>query len=127
MVLRSQQFPPVSYWWPLLPNSIFFSVCPMAAYLVGIQTIVDSDALNRYIKAALPSMSEFGAKPLAVDLHAEVLEGTQKPPGSRVVIVEFESKEKLLAWYTSDGYQIAMRERVGALDGFALIADGLPT
>ena len=83
MVRRSQQFPPVSYWWPLLPNSIFFSVCPMAAYLVGIQTIVDSDALNRYIKAALPSMS--------------------------------------------DGYQTAMRERVGALDGFALIADGLPT
>ncbi len=66
----------------------------MAAYLVGIQTIVDNDALNRYIKAALPSMKEFGAKPLAVDLEAETLEGTRTPPGSRVVIVEFESKEK---------------------------------
>lgn len=99
----------------------------MAAYLVGIQTVVDNDALNRYIKAALPSMTEFGAKPLAVDLEAEVLEGTQKPPGSRVVIVEFESKEKLLDWYNSDGYQTAMQERVGALDGFALVAEGLPS
>jgi len=99
----------------------------MAAYLVGIQTVVDNDALNRYIKAALPSMTEFGAKPLAVDLEAEVLEGTQKPPGSRVVIVEFESKEKLSDWYNSDGYQTAMRERVGALDGFALVAEGLPS
>jgi len=99
----------------------------MAAYLVGVQTIVNNNALNRYLKAALPSMNEFGAKPLAVDLDAEVLEGTKTPPGSRVVIVEFESKEKLLAWYNSEGYQTAMQERVGALDGFALIAEGLPT
>ncbi len=99
----------------------------MAAYLVGIQTIVDNEALNRYIKAALPSMTEFGAKPLAVDLEAETLEGTQTPPGSRVVIVEFETKEKLLAWYNSDGYQSAMKERIGALDGFALVAEGLPS
>ena len=99
----------------------------MSAYLVGIQTVVDNDALNRYIKAALPSMRTYGAKPLVVDPNTIKLEGNQEPPGSRCVIMEFESKEKLLAWYQSGEYKSAMALRDGALDGYALIAEGLPS
>ena len=98
----------------------------MSAYLVGIQTVVDNDALNRYIKAALPSMKTYGAKPLVVDPNTIKLEGNQKPPGSRCVIIEFGSKEQLLAWYQSGEYKSAMALRDGALDGYALIAEGLP-
>ena len=99
----------------------------MSAYLVGIQTVVDNDALNQYVKAALPSMKAYGAKPLAVDPNTVKLEGNREPPGSRCVIIEFESRKHLLAWYDSDEYKSAMALRDGALDGDALIAEGLPT
>ena len=42
--------------------------------------LLTTTPLNRYIKAALPPMKTYGAKPLVVDPNTAKLEGTQEPP-----------------------------------------------
>ena len=92
----------------------------MSAYFVA-QYVVKNPALYaEYSALASPSLGAFGGKILIFDVAAETVEG--KPPGPQTVVIEFESTEKLKAWYHSPAYQAAVGKRLAATEGFAVIS-----
>ena len=95
----------------------------MKAYIVVNAKILDPELLATYGKAAGPTIGAYGAKPLIVTNTAETLEGD--PIGERVVVLEFESREKAMGWYNSPEYQAPKAQRLEATSGVLLLADGL--
>jgi uncharacterized protein (DUF1330 family) len=93
------------------------------AYVVVSANITDPDLMKEYSKAAGPTLAPYEAKVLVVNNEAEVLEGS--PPGRRVVVIEFASREKALAWYNDPAYAEPKGMRLRATDGHLVIVDGL--
>ncbi len=95
----------------------------MKSYIVVNAKILDLEALNEYGKAAGPTVGKYGAKVLIASNTAETLEGS--PIGERVVVLEFESREKAMAWYESPEYAGPKAQRLACTEGVLLIAEGL--
>ncbi|AEF37497.1 conserved hypothetical protein [Mycolicibacter sinensis] len=93
-------------------------------YVILTEAINDPEGMIAYGKAAQPTMAAGGAKILAVDTKAEVLEGDWH--GTQTVVLEFESVDAARAWYHSDGYQQAAKLRQAAADCNAVILSGFP-
>jgi uncharacterized protein (DUF1330 family) len=94
----------------------------MSVYVVGQGRIEDQEKLDEYVQAALPTVMAGGAKVIAVDVNAEIVEG--EPPGPRTVILEFESREAFRAWYDSPEYQAIVGLRLEAAPGHLIVAEG---
>lgn len=94
----------------------------MPVFVVGQGRVEDPEKLDRYAQAARPTLVAGGAKLLAIDANAEIVEG--EPPGPRTVILEFESKEAFRAWYDSPEYQAIVGMRLEAAPGTLIVADG---
>jgi uncharacterized protein (DUF1330 family) len=90
-------------------------------YVLLTETIHDPEGMKAYAKASGPSLAEHKVSVLAVD-DGEVVEGEW--PGSRTVLLEFESVEDARAWYTSAEYQAAKPLRQAAADCNAVILSG---
>ena len=58
-----------------------------------------------------------------MDNDAETIEGT--PAGSRVVLLEFASKDDFRTWYHSPEYQGVVGKRFAATDGFGVLVNGV--
>jgi uncharacterized protein (DUF1330 family) len=91
-------------------------------YVVLTETIRDSEGMQAYGEASMPSIFEHRAKVLAVDEQVEVLEGEWH--GTRTVVLEFESVDAARRWYSSDTYQAALPLRLAAADCNAVIVSG---
>ena len=65
-----------------------------------------------YLQAAPPTIEPHGGKIVAVGAPSEILEG-EWPQTTYVAAVEFESKEKALAWWNSPEYQEVKKIRLG--------------
>jgi uncharacterized protein (DUF1330 family) len=91
-------------------------------YVILTEDIHDPDRMAAYEEASFAPLLEFGGRPLVVDQDVEVLEGTW--PGTRTVIVEFESVERARAWYASESYQAALPLRLAAADCSVVITAG---
>lgn len=85
-------------------------------------SIVHQDLLDQYRAAAKPSMAKYGARMLAGANDAEVIEG--EPFGTRVVVVEFPSRETFHQWYADPEYAGPLSIRLQATSGIALLVDG---
>ena len=101
----------------------------MAAYVIAGNDVTDLELMQRYVKAAGPTLAPFEGKLLVptVELLAtggEIvhLEGGFKP--TRVVVIEFPSMEHAQAWYQSDAYQAIINLRLEGSAGSVFIADG---
>ena len=94
----------------------------MKVLLVINTDVVDQELLDRYRTAAKPSMAKFGARMLAGANDAEIIEG--EPFGTRVVVVEFPSREAFHAWYEDPEYAGPLAMRLKATNGIALLVDG---
>ena len=94
----------------------------MKALFVINAAVVDSDLLDQYRAAAKPSMAKYGARMLAGANDAEIIEG--QPYGTRVVVVEFPSREDFHAWYADPEYAGPLAMRLKATHGIALLVDG---
>ena len=83
----------------------------MAAYLVADIEVTDAESYQEYRRTVGASIAAFGGRFLARGGAVEVLEGDWTP--KRLVIVEFESMERLRAWYDSPEYApaLALRKR----------------
>ena len=92
-------------------------------YVIITETIHDPEGMKAYSEAAAGTLGDSGAKPLVVDRQPEVLEGEW--PATQTVVLEFPSVEAARAWYTSDGYQEAVKLRQAAADSNAVILTGL--
>jgi uncharacterized protein (DUF1330 family) len=91
-------------------------------YVILTEDIRDQEGMDAYGAASTAPLIEFGGRVLVVDEHVEVLEGTWH--GSRTVVVEFDSVEKVRKWYASPSYQAALPLRQAAADCNVVIATG---
>ena len=97
----------------------------MAAYLMADVLPEDIDAYRAsgYLEAAVRTAAAFGGVYKARGGELTVLEGDWEP--ERMVIIEFPSMKKLLAWYQSPEYQewapvrqrLAPGSKIVALEG----------
>ena len=94
----------------------------MSAYIVVNAKVTDLDMLAQYQTAVGPTLVGHDFKVLVGTNTATVLEGT--PAGDRVVIMEFPTRDALMAWYNSEAYQSVIGLRFAATEGFAVIVDG---
>jgi uncharacterized protein (DUF1330 family) len=92
------------------------------AYVILTEAIHDEDGMRAYEKASTPAIVESGARVLAVDASPEVLEGSW--PGTRTVMLEFDSVDQASAWYDSPSYQAALPLRQGAAECNVVILAG---
>ena len=91
----------------------------MPAYLIAeTKSVSDNDLLGDYGKAAGPTVKAFGGKVMAVGA-SEVLEGDWAP--TRMIIIEFETAEKLKTWYNSPEYQEVLPMRLKSSDSNVII------
>lgn len=82
----------------------------MSCYLIAAIDIEDKDTYKLYEQAGVEVLSGWqNVELLAMDDAPFALEGSL--PGKRVVMVRFESEEKLKEWYYGDGYQAAAKIR----------------
>lgn len=95
----------------------------MPAYLIVNYNVNDPDLYNEYRKGAGPTVLAHGVKVLVADPKTEVKEGSG--PGHQTVVLQFEDRDKLNAWYDSVEYQAVLGKRLAATSGFAVIVDGL--
>jgi uncharacterized protein (DUF1330 family) len=84
--------------------------------------VVDQDLLDQYRAVAKPSMAKYGARMLAGANDAEIIEG--QPFGTRVVVVEFPSRDAFHEWYNDPEYAGPLAMRLKATNGIALLVDG---
>jgi uncharacterized protein (DUF1330 family) len=95
----------------------------MAAYLVVDISVTDPVQFEEYKKLAPAAIAKYGGRYLIRGGAYEVLEGGWNP--QRVTVVEFESLEKLKAFYGSPEYQAAIRTRAGAANMNMLAVQGI--
>lgn len=94
----------------------------MKAYVVVNARVVDPELLERYRAGARHTIGKHGGTVLAGSNDATVLEG--EPAGTRVVLIEFPSREAAMAWYDDPEYAGPKAERLQATAGVALLVDG---
>jgi uncharacterized protein (DUF1330 family) len=95
----------------------------MPAYLIA-RVLVNFAAVSVYYKRlAASAIEKFGGRYRARGGTTVTLEGAEEK--SRVVIVEFDSLEKVKEWYRSKDYQKAIAARSGCATGQFIVVDGI--
>jgi uncharacterized protein (DUF1330 family) len=92
------------------------------AYLIGQITITNPEAYALYASQVPETITAFGGKYLVRGGHATQLEG--QPQGERNVVIEFPSRERAEAWYSSDAYQSIINHRLNNATGSLAVVDG---
>ena len=83
----------------------------MTAFYIGQHEIDDEAAFADYLKQTMPFIEKHGGRYLTKAGTHEMLEG-QRP--SRVVVVEFPSKQAIKDWYHDPGYRPLIAKRHAA-------------
>jgi uncharacterized protein (DUF1330 family) len=91
----------------------------MSAYFIVNYEITNPAGYKSYVPAVIPTLEAHGAEILVGDYESETLEGK---PGSVSVVIKFESKEALSAWYNSPEYQEIIHLRTDNSEGVAIAA-----
>jgi uncharacterized protein (DUF1330 family) len=96
----------------------------MATYMIFIREgeVVDAEAMARYQACNRAAPPDPNLKPLVAYGKQEALEG-KAPDG--MVILEFPDAAAAKAWYFSDAYQAAIKERQLAADYRCIMVEGL--
>jgi len=84
----------------------------MKAYIIVDVKVTDPARYEDYKKLTPGSLVPFEGKFIVRGGETEPLEGSWKP--GRIVILEFPSKEKAKAWWSSEGYAPAKALRQSA-------------
>ena len=95
----------------------------MPAYLISQIDVHDPVGYEEYRKLVGASLAKYGGKFVARGGRIDVLERDWKP--RRVVICEFESRERARQWYQSPEYRPAMAIRQKTSDAKIIVVDGL--
>ena len=95
----------------------------MSAYVIfQIHSSHDVDALQRYRKAAHPTITAHQGRVLVARGRQKALEGKMAP---ETVVLEFADFDAAVNWYESAAYQEAAKIRAFAADVDAYIVDGV--
>ena len=76
---------------------------------------------DNYIEKVKPIVESYGGEYLVRTENVTALSPLRKP--DRVIIIRFQSREKLDACFASDEYRRIMHERVDSVDARALILE----
>ena len=93
-----------------------------AAYVIGEIEVTDPRLYDDYRKQVLATIEKFGGRFVVRGGRLEALEGGWAP--KRLVVVEFPSMEKALAWYRSPEYAPLIALRQKASRGKLLVVEG---
>jgi uncharacterized protein (DUF1330 family) len=83
----------------------------------------DSAGYEEYKKLTPATLVPFGGKFVVRGGNPELIEGLPAP--KRIVVLQFENKEKAKAWYNSAEYQKAVRIRQATSVTRMILADGV--
>jgi uncharacterized protein (DUF1330 family) len=95
----------------------------MKAYIIVDVTITDPALYEEYKKLTPASLVPFDGKFVVRGGAVETLEGDWNP--GRFVILEFPSKEKAKAWWSSSGYAPAKAIRQSAATTGMILVEGV--
>jgi uncharacterized protein (DUF1330 family) len=93
----------------------------MSAFVVATYKVTNPDGFREYAPKAQETLAAAGAEVVAVDLNSEVIEGNPHPV---TVILKFESKDAMKAWYNSPEYQAVIGLRTDNSEGSMVLIDG---
>jgi uncharacterized protein (DUF1330 family) len=94
----------------------------MASYVIATICVTDPEAYVDYTKASSEAAAKYGARFLVRGGNMAMLEGSVE--ANRVVILEFETREKALAWWNSPEYEAAKQLRRRASTAEFILVDG---
>ena len=95
----------------------------MPAYLIVDIEVTDPERYKQYIEAVPATIASYGGKYLARGGETVVLEGDWEP--KRMVVLQFESLERIRQWWESDGYRAPKLLRQSASVGKIVAVEGL--
>lgn len=96
----------------------------MAAYIIVNYQVDNSELYDEYTREASALDYEEGGELVVFDTESEVLEGDTA--GHQTVVIKFDSKEKALQMWESEGYRAVVGKRHDATSRhFAVLVDGL--
>jgi uncharacterized protein (DUF1330 family) len=94
----------------------------MKYYLIGEVEVTDQSWVPDYVRNVTGMVERWGGRYLARTTTVERIEGGRKAP-AMLVIVEWPSKEKAMAFYESAEYRPYRQKRIaGAKNEFLLVA-----
>jgi uncharacterized protein (DUF1330 family) len=96
----------------------------MPVYVIAEVSITNSKEYEEYKKLTPGSLTPFGGKFVVRGGKTTTLEGEWQP--ERIVVLEFPSEEKALAWYNSPEYAPAKAIRQRASVSKLILVDGAP-
>lgn len=94
----------------------------MKAFVVAAETPNDEVLFFEYRRAVPATLQAFGGKFIVRGGSLKLLEGEW--PHSRLVIIEFPSREAAEGWYNSSGYQEIIGLRLRSSVGNLVIVEG---
>lgn len=92
-------------------------------YVIVAETVRDPEGMAAYQQQAVRSMVGRTCRPLVTSEDPERLEGTW--PGTRTLVLEFDSVEAAWDWYQSPEYQAAIPLRQAAADTSIILVEGV--
>lgn len=96
----------------------------MACFFI-VDTYIDKNkgrgSYDDYIEQVKPIVESYGGEYLARSENVTALSPLRKP--DRVIIVRFQSREKLDACFASDEYRRIMHERTDSVEARAVIVE----
>ncbi len=95
----------------------------MAAYVIANIRITDPDRYPEYARRVPQTIERYGGRYLTRGGNVEVLEGDWEP--QRLVILEFESMERLREWYDSPEYAPLKRLHEEVAASQLVVVEGL--
>ncbi len=94
----------------------------MASYIIATIRVHDPDTYAEYVKASSLAAEKYGGRFVVRGGQMAVLEGSIE--ASRVVVLEFETRDKALLWWNSPEYEAAKLIRRRAATGQFILVDG---
>ena len=82
--------------------------------------LTNIEGYKAYPPAVLPTLEAHGAEILVADYESKTLEGN---PGSVTIVIKFQSKDAVNAWYYSPEHQEIVGLRTDNSEGTAVAAD----
>ena len=95
----------------------------MSYYFIAQISIHDEAGYQKYLDGAGEVFKKYNGRYLAVDSEPVLLEG--KWDCTRIVLIEFNSRNDFDAWYHSEDYQGILQHRLGAADCDTILVKGL--
>jgi len=95
----------------------------MPAYVIVDIGVTNPEIYAEYVKAAPPTIANFGGKYIVRGGKAEALEGEWAP--RRVVVLEFPSYERAKAWWSSPDYVEVRRIRERSATADMIVVEGM--